>query len=455
MSRNRGISRRAVLRGVGAAIGLPLLEALWPATARAARLSADKPPVRMAFFYVPNGMHMPHWTPKTIGNDFEITPTLQPLAPYRSHMTLLSGLTLNGARALGDGGGDHARSAAAFLTGAHPKKTDGADICNGVSVDQMAASKIGRQTRLPSLELGLERGAKAGNCDSGYSCAYTSNLSWRSPESPVAKEVDPTAVFDRLFGDAMADASLQQRTKRDHYKTSVLDLVLEDAQDLQRKLSGTDRHKLEEYLYAVRDIERRLENSGKLRNAEAGVPDYPRPSGVPQEYEQHARLMFDLMTLAIQTDSTRILTFMFTNEGSNRSYPQIGISDGHHELSHHGNDQAKQTKISQINLHHMSMFAYFIDKLATTSEGNGTLLDNCMVLYGSGIGDGNAHNHDDLPLVLMGRGGGTITSRRHLAYADETPLTNLYLAMLERVGAPAASLGDSTGPLPDLGEMVG
>jgi hypothetical protein len=454
MNGSRRISRRTVLRGVGAAIGLPLLEVMWPAVARAATGSTGTPPLRMAFLYVPNGMHMPDWTPKTIGTDFEITPTLQPLANYRSHMTVLSGLTLNGARALGDGGGDHARSAAAFLTGAHPKKTDGADIRNGVSVDQVAAGKIGMQTRLPSLELGLERGAKAGNCDSGYSCAYTSNLSWRSPESPVAKEVDPAAVFDRLFGDALADASLQQRSKRDRYKTSVLDLVRDDAQVLQGKLGNSDRQKLEEYLYAVRDIERRIENASRLRNADAGLPDYPRPAGVPPEYEQHARLMFDLMTLAIQTDATRVLTFMFTNEGSNRSYPQIGVSDGHHDMSHHGNDREKQAKISKINHHHVSMFAYLIEKLATTPEGEGTLLDNCMVLYGSGIGDGNAHNHDHLPLVLLGRGGGTLASGRHLSYADETPLTNLYLSMLQRVGAPVPSFGDSTGPLPDLGEMA-
>ena len=289
------------------------------------------------------------------------------------------------------------------------------------------------QTRLPSLELGLERGAKAGNCDSGYSCAYTSNLSWRSPESPVAKEVDPAAAFDRLFGDALADASLQQRSRRDRYKTSLLDLVREDAQDLQGKLGNSDRQKLEEYLYAVRDIERRLENASRLRNADAGLPDYPRPAGVPPEYEQHARLMFDLMTLAIQTDATRVLTFMFNNEGSNRSYPQIGVSDGHHDLSHHGNDREKQAKISKINHHHVSMFAYLIEKLANTPEADGTLLDNCMVLYGSGIGDGNAHNHDHLPLVLLGRGGGTLASGRHLSYADETPLTNLYLSMLQRV----------------------
>ena len=434
MSKSTPISRRTVLRGLGATISLPLLEAMLPSTSRAADGSTAKPPVRMAFLYVPNGMHMPAWTPEKAGTEFDVPATLEPLAKFRSQMTVLSGLTLNGARALGDGGGDHARSVAAFLTGAHPKKTNGADIHNGVSVDQVAADKIGMQTKLPSLELGLERSAKAGNCDSGYSCVYTSNMCWRSPTSPVAKEVDPAAVFDRLFGNATQDQSLQERSKQDRYKTSVLDLVMEDAKALQASLGGTDRQKLDEYLYAVRDIERRVESAGELRNAEAGVPDYPRPAGVPREFDQHARLMFDLMTLALQTDSTRILTFMFTNAGSNRNYPQIGVTEGHHNLSHHGNDRKKQEKIAKINLYHVELFAYLVEKLATTAEGEGTLLDNCMVMYGSGIGDGNRHNHDKLPIVLLGRGGGTIQSGRHLEYPHNTPLTNLYRSLLERIG---------------------
>ncbi len=404
----------------------------------------------MAFLYVPNGIHMPAWTPTETGQDFELPPTLAPLAQYKSQLTVFSGLTLNGARALGDGGGDHARSVAAFLTGAHPKKTNGADIHNQVSVDQLAASHIGTQTRLPSLELGLERSAKAGNCDSGYSCVYTSNMSWRSSTSPVAKEIDPRAVFDRMFGDALKDQSLQDRSKHDRYKTSVLDLVTEDAKALHAKLGHSDRQKLDEYLFAVRDIERRINNASKLRNAEAGIPDYPRPAGVPREFEQHARLMFDLMTLALQTDSTRILTFMFTNAGSNRSYPQIHVSEGHHNLSHHGNDPVKQEKIAKINQYHVHLLAYLVDKLATTQEGEGSLLDNCMLMYGSGIGDGNRHNHDNLPIILLGRGGGTIHGGQHLKYPHNTPLTNLYRAMLERVGAPVDKFGDSTEPLDNL-----
>lgn len=451
MSKRTRISRRTVLRGLGATVSLPLLEAMLPGTGRAAESRSGKPPVRMAFLYVPNGMHMPGWTPEETGTEFEIPPTLEPLAKYKSELTVLSGLTLNGARALGDGGGDHARSVAAFLTGAHPKKTDGADIHNGVSVDQVAASNIGMNSKLPSLELGIERSAKAGRCDSGYSCVYTSNMSWRSPTSPVAKEVDPASVFDRLFGDAMKDQSLQERSKQDRYKTSVLDLVIDDAKTLQKQLGGTDRQKLDEYLYAVRDIERRITNAGRLRNDEAGVPDYERPAGVPREFAVHTQLMFDLMTLALQSDATRIMTFMFTNAGSNRNYPQVGVSEGHHNLSHHGNNKEKQEKIAKINQYHVQLFSYLIDKLATTKEGEGTLLDNCMVMYGSGIGDGNRHNHDRLPIALLGRGGGSIQPGRHLEYPRNTPLTNLYRSMLERVGAPVDKLGDSTGLLEDLG----
>ncbi len=449
MSSKNQISRRTALRGLGAAVSLPLLEAMLP-TGRAAQQQPGKPPVRMAFLYVPNGMHMPAWTPEKTGADFKLPATLEPLAAYRSEMTVLSGLTLNGARALGDGGGDHARSVAAFLTGAHPKKTDGADIHNGVSVDQVAASKIGMQTKLPSLELGIERSAKAGRCDSGYSCVYTSNMCWRSPTSPVAKEVDPAAVFDRLFGDAMKNQSVQERSKQDHYKTSVLDLVIEDAKRLQKQLGGNDRKKLDEYLYAVRDIERRIVNAGKRRNAEAGMPDYERPAGVPRELEQHTQLMFDLMTLALQTDSTRVVTFMFTNAGSNRSYPNIGVREGHHSLSHHGGNPKKLEKIAKINRYHAQLFSYLIEKLATTKDGNGMLLDNCMVMYGSGIGDGNRHNHDNLPIVLLGRGAGSINAGRHIEYPHSTPLTNLYRSMLQRIGAPVDQLGDSTGLLENL-----
>jgi len=409
-----------------------------------------KPPVRMAFLYVPNGMHMEDWTPDKHGEGFELKPIMQPLAGVREYLTVFSGLTLDGARPHGDGGGDHARSVAAFLTGAHPRKTDGANIRNGISVDQVAASKIGSKTRFPSLELGCEPSATAGNCDSGYSCAYTSNISWRDESTPVAKEVNPRAVFDRLFGSGDASEEGKAKDLRRLKQRSVLDFVLSDAKSLQGKLGAADQKKLDEYLYSVREVERRVVGGDKLPVQEEGVPDYPRPVGVPTDYIEHLRMMFDLMVLAMQTDSTRILSFMYTNDSSNRSYPVIDVRDGHHDLSHHGRNKDKQAKISKINKHHVEQLAYFIEKLKNTPDGGGNLLDNSMIVYGSGIADGDAHNHNDLPIALFGRGGGTIKPGRHVRVEKETPLTNLYLSMLDRVGAKIEKLGDSTGALAGL-----
>lgn len=441
------ISRRTVLRGLGTCLALPWLEAMMPVQSALGGEPAVKPPLRMAFLYVPNGMHMEDWTPDQVGENFQLKPIMEPLANLREYLTVISGLTLDGARPHGDGGGDHARSVAAFLTGAHPRKTDGANIRNGVSVDQVAASKIGAKTRFPSLELGCEPSATAGNCDSGYSCAYTSNISWRDESTPVAKEVNPRAVFDRLFGSG--DASEEGRAKdlRRLKRKSVLDFVLSDAKSLQNKLGTADQKKLDEYLYSVREIERRIVGGDKLPVQEEGVPDYPRPVGVPADYVEHLRTMFDLMVLAMQTDSTRILSFMYTNDSSNRSYPVIDVREGHHDLSHHGRNKEKQAKISKINRHHVVQLAYFLEKLKNTPDGEGNLLDNSMIVYGSGIADGDAHNHNDLPIALFGRGGGTIKPGRHLRVPNETPLTNLYLSMLERMGAKTEKLGDSTGPL--------
>lgn len=441
------ISRRTVLRGLGTCLALPWLEAMMPVQSALGGEPAVKPPLRMAFLYVPNGMHMEDWTPDQVGENFQLKPIMEPLANLREYLTVISGLTLDGARPHGDGGGDHARSVAAFLTGAHPRKTDGANIRNGVSVDQVAASKIGAKTRFPSLELGCEPSATAGNCDSGYSCAYTSNISWRDESTPVAKEVNPRAVFDRLFGSG--DASEEGRAKdlRRLKRKSVLDFVLSDAKSLQNKLGTADQKKFDEYLYSVREIERRIVGGDKLPVQEEGVPDYPRPVGVPADYVEHLRTMFDLMVLAMQTDSTRILSFMYTNDSSNRSYPVIDVREGHHDLSHHGRNKEKQAKISKINRHHVVQLAYFLEKLKNTPDGEGNLLDNSMIVYGSGIADGDAHNHNDLPIALFGRGGGTIKPGRHLRVPNETPLTNLYLSMLERMGAKTENLGDSTGPL--------
>ncbi len=446
MSLNK-VSRRTVLRGLGTAIALPWLETMNAGRSFAASSQAADTPRRMVFLFVPNGMHMPDWTPAEEGPLGDLPPTLQPLSAYKSDLLVTGGLTLNGGRALGDGPGDHARCVASFLTGAHPHKTDGKEIRNGPSVDQAAAAKIGHLTRFPSLELGCERSAQGGRCDSGYSCAYTSNMSWRTPTSFMAKEINPQAVFDRLFG---GRASSEPTQRRDRRRKSVLDFVREDADSLRRQLGGTDRHKLDEYLYAVRQIERRIAESEKLAGREVEAPDFPRPAGVPKEFDEHVRLMMDMMVLAMATDSTRILTFMYTNAGSNRSYPGIGVRAGHHTLSHHGNDSEKQAQIAKINRHHASLLAYFLGKLKNTAEGDGTLLDRSMVLYGSGLADGNRHNHDQLPILLAGRGGGSITSGRFVRWPKETPLTNLYLAMLQRMGASTESLGDSTGPLEGL-----
>ena len=439
------ISRRTILRGMGAAISLPMLESMMPRTA----LGAPTPdaPRRMAFVYVPNGIHMPDWTPKEEGKLNDLPSILAPLSDHKSKLNVLSGLTLNGARSLGDGPGDHARSVAAFLTGAHPRKTDGKEIRNGMSVDQAAAEKIGRLTRFASLELGCEPSSQGGRCDSGYSCIYTSNMSWRSPTQPMSKEINPRSVFDRLFGNNVDVEAKKNRAQRDENRKSILDFVMEDAKSLQMRLGSVDQAKLDEYLHAVREIERRIEESEKLESQEVEVPDFPRPAGVPQDKDEHIRLMFDMMVLAMQTDSTRVLSFMITNAGSNRSYRHIGVSDGHHSLSHHGGNRDKQEKIRKINEHHVRQLAYFFNKLAAVKEGDRSLLDNSMVVYGSGIGDGNRHNHDDLPILLAGSGGGAIETGRHLRYKDETPLTNLYLSLLDHAGAPTEKLGDSTGKL--------
>jgi hypothetical protein len=446
---HRRIERRTMLRGLGTALALPWLESMVPAVGHAASFDVAEPPLRVAFMYVPNGMHMPAWTPADAGPDFKLTPILNEIG-FREKMLVLSGLTLDGARAHGDGGGDHARAVASFLTGAHPRKTDGANILNGPSVDQIAAEKIGHLTRLPSLELGTESSSQAGNCDSGYSCVYTSNVSWRTATSPVAKEMDPALVFDRLFSPATAPLTPEQRTLRDKHRRSVLDLVQSDAKALHRALGANDRRKLDEYLYAVRDVEQRMKNADKLQNQNVDTADFARPEGVPREYDKHVQLMMDMMVLAFQTDSTRIATFMFANAGSNRSYREIEVGEGHHDLSHHGKNADKQVGIQKINSFHARLCHYFLRRLSAVREGNGSLLDNSLIVYGSAISDGDRHNHDDLPILLLGGGCGTVSPGRHLSYPAETPLTNLYVSLLERLKIPVEKFSDSTGPLPGL-----
>lgn len=439
------LSRRTILRGLGVAISLPWLEAMGPLTAWAEDTpAAATAPNRMAFLYVPNGKNMADWTPTKEGSDFDLPPILAPLAPVKDQLLVVTGLTADKARPHGDGGGDHARALAAFLTGAQPRKTDGTDIRAGVSVDQVAAARVGDQTRLASLEIGCEQGAMAGNCDSGYSCVYSSTMSWRSATQPLPKEVNPKLVFERLFASA-PDAN---RAKRDAQRRSILDYVREDSRDLSKQLGRNDVRKLDEYFASLRDIELRIERAEKLPPIK--TPEYPAPAAIPASFEEHIRLMCDLVALAFQSDVTRVITFVLANEGSNKPYPFIDVPEGHHDLSHHGNDEAKKAKIRQINTFHTKQLAYLLEKLRSIPEGDGTLLDHAMVAYGSGNSDGNAHNHDNLPIVVAGGACGTIKTGRHIRYANETPLNNLWVSMLNRMEVDIAKLGDSTGALPDL-----
>ncbi len=447
------LPRRTFLRGVGAAMSLPLLEAMIPggdfalprALAAGTNPASGPLPVRMAFVFFPNGAIMPSWTPKDDGRSFTFSETLAPLEKLRDDILVVSGLAQDNGRAKGDGPGDHARSAASFLTGAHPFKTSGENISVGMSVDQAAAQQIGERTKLPSLEIGIERGRNAGNCDSGYSCAYSNNVSWKSATTPMAKEINPRLVFERLFGTGQRD---ERAARRELYRKSILDAVAGDARELQGRLGKTDRRKLDEYFTSVRELEERIVRAEKL--AEQQRPDFKVPDGVPGNLDEHIRLVYDLLALAFRTDTTRVATYMLANEGSNRSYPQVGVTDGHHSLSHHQNKDEPIAKIRKIDQYLVKHFAYFVEKLKSIPEGTGTLLDNCMVLYGSGLGDGNRHDHHDLPVVLAGRAGGTIATGRHVRHKHDTPMNNLFLSMLDRVGAKVDSIGDSSGRLRGL-----
>lgn len=440
------ISRRTVLRGAaGAVISLPWLEAMGQSTSWAAGPETKNPaPNRLCFLYVPNGKNMADWTPKAEGKNFDLPAILEPLAGVKDDMLVLTGLTADKARPHGDGGGDHARALAAFLTGCQPRKTDGTDIRAGVSADQVAAARVGDQTRLPSIELGCEPGAMAGNCDSGYSCVYSSTMSWRSATQPLPKEVNPKLIFERLF----SNTPDEERIKRDAVRKSVLDFVKEDSRDLSNKLGVSDKRKLDEYFSAVRDVELRIERAEKMPPVQ--TPDYKVPDGMPASYEEHVRIIYDLIALTMQADVTRVISCVLANEGSNRPYPFVGVSEGHHDLSHHAGDEKKKAKIRDINRFHTKQLAYFLNKLKSIQEGDGTLLDHCMIAYGSGNSDGNAHNHDDLPILLAGHGCGTIQTGRHVRYPKETPLNNLWISLLNRMSIRVAHLGDSTGELPKL-----
>ena len=445
MITGKHLSRRTLLRGLGTSIALPMLDAMRPALA--ANRNATKPVIRMTVAYVPNGIVMKDWTPAADGASFEFTRVLKPLEPFRDRILVLTNLAQNNGYALGDGPGDHARAAASFLTGAHPRKTAGADINNGISMDQVAAQAAGKQTRYASLELGCEDGRMVGNCDSGYSCAYSNSISWRTAATPNPPEVNPRSVFERLFGTGTADDAAS-RAKRARYNKSILDFVLEDARQLQGQLGTTDRRKIDEYLSAVRDIERRISDAEKS-NTEF-VPTIDKPDGVPVDYGEHTRLMFDLQALALQADLTRVITFMMGREGSNRTYREIGVSDAHHSITHHRNDPDLVEKVTKINCYHLEQFAYFVGKLKSIQDGDGTLLDHTMVLYGSGLADGNRHTHHELPVLVAGGKTAGFKTGRHVKYESKTPMNNLFLTMLDRMGVPAETLGDANGKLPGL-----
>jgi hypothetical protein len=444
----KALPRRLFLRGLGTTVALPLLDSMVPGLT-----AGTRPVVRLGFIYHPTGAIQKVWTPTTEGSGFEFSPSLKGLEPFRGRVNVLTGLAQVQARALGDGPGDHAREGAVWLTGVHPKKTEGVGIRSGVSIDQIAAKYTGQHTQLASLELGTEAPSLAGGCDSGYSCAYTNTVSWRTPTTPLPVEVNPRVVFERLFGEgdsndpAARAASLAGRR-------SILDYVSGSIDRLQTRLGPADRNKLSEYLDAVRDLERRIQKIEE-RNAQGGTaaPVMARPNSIPETFEEHCKLMFDLQVMAYRTDMTRVISFMLARAGSNRAYPAIGVADGHHSLTHHQFDAEKIERVAKIDAHLVNMVAYYLGRLKETPDGDGTLLDHVAIVYGSGTGDGNAHTHHDLPTVLLGGAGGQIQGGRHLRYPKETPLNNLYLNLLDKAGLPSEKFGDSTGRLNYLADV--
>ena len=447
----RHLPRRTFLRGVGAVIGLPFLDAMRPALAFAPGKAVN----RIAFVYFPNGVQPDSWNPQTEGAiaplPEQISRVMEPLIPYRNDIIVLGGMTNDGGRAKGDGPGDHGRAGAAYLTGMHPKKTFGKEIQAGVSIDQIVADAVGSQTRFPSLQLSCEDGIQGGNCDNGYSCAYSNSISWRTPSTPNPPEIRPRAVFERLFGNPETDLDPVRRARMERYNRSILDSVMEDTRRLQGTLGASDRRKVDEYLYAIREIEGRIQKTEQANTPHVKATMELPGSSVPEHYTEHSRLMFDLITAAFQTDSTRVITFQMAIEQSNRAYREIDISDSHHGLTHHGGDKEKIEKCIRINRYEVEQFAYFIGKLKATQDGDGTLFDHVMVTYGSGLG--RDHDHDHLPTILTGRGNGLFRLGRHIKYPDETPLANLHLTMAQQMGVPAESFADSTGKLRELSEV--
>jgi hypothetical protein len=443
MITGKHLSRRTLLKGLGVSIALPMLDSMLPAFA-----PNTKAPLRMMFNYVPNGIVMKDWTPTGSSTAFDLPRILQPMAAHRDRMLLVSGLMQKNGNANGDGPGDHARAAATYLTGVHAKKTQGADIYVGISMDQVAAQKVGNATRFPSLELTCEDGRMVGGCDSGYSCAYSNSISWRSATTPNPPELSPRAAFERLFGTSDEDPATRKKFRR--YDRSILDGVMEDTKNLERNLGPSDRRKIDEYMTSVREIEARIQKA-ESDNKEI-VPPMDKPVAAPADLSDHARLMYDLMRVAFQTDMSRIVTFMLTREGSSRTYREIDLPEAHHPLTHHRGDEEMIEKVYRINRYHMEMFAEFINKMANTPDGDGSLLDHSMIVYGAGLADGNRHEHVNLPVMIAGGACGTIKTGRHLELT-KTPINNLYVSMLDRMGVPVESLGDSTGQVRELTEI--
>jgi hypothetical protein len=439
------LPRRTFLRGAGAVIGLPLLDAMVPALAQSSASAAK----RIGFIYMPNGVAMNFdginfWTPRTVGKNLEPSRILTPLAPYKDVLTVVSGLAQHQADAHDDGAnGDHTRATSSWLAGVHCKRTEGADVENGVTADQLAAAVLGRQTPLPSLELAIDLNFLAGQCENSYACIYMNTLAWRTATSPLPTENNPRIVFERLFGNG---GTTEQRVALAHENRSILDSVTEDFARLSRTLGPVDRAQVDGYLDSVREVERRIAAVERLSD-DAGLPALERPRGIPENFGDHVGLMYELQWLAFRADLTRVVTFMLGRELNFRTYPEIGFNEGHHGVSHHGDRPEQIEKLARLNTYQTELFASFLAKLEATPDGDGTLLDHSLFLYGASLSNPNLHAHYDLPLALVGGASAGLEGNRHLVFPPETPMTNLLLSMLDKVGAPTESLGDSTGPL--------
>ncbi|HYL34500.1 MAG TPA: DUF1552 domain-containing protein [Bryobacteraceae bacterium] len=439
----KALPRRTFLRGMGVTVALPLLDAMVPALRGATTAS---PVSRLAFFYVPNGMILPNFHPAATGTNFEFTPVLKPLEPFREHVTVLSGLSNLGVLSPNEGGGVHTRAHAGWLNGVLAKRTEGSDITTGKTIDQYAADKLGADTPLRSLELTTESNYLVGNCENGYSCSYMNSTSWQTPTTPLPHERDPRVVFERLFGDGGSVSAQTAQMKKDR---SILDSVSEDMRRIERRLGAGDRRMVSDYLDAVREIETRIQKSEK-NNAASPLPALAQPAGIPEEFDDHVKLMLDLLHLALQGEITRVACFQIARELSARSYPWIGVPESHHLISHHQNDPHNMAQKTKIDAHHMALFAGLVEKMRATPDGDGTLLDHSILVYGGGMGDGDKHTPIDLPVTIVGRGCGTLKGGRHIRYEMNTPFMNAGLTLLDKLGVQADKIGDSTGKLVDL-----